>query len=104
MQKQNQMEISSIHQKYFRPSCLKALNVRFGGEFYSLFSEKPHDQIHLPPEWLRTPEDTLLNYFSILREAENLGGRSCGTVGQARTPFPIAYNFLSREYQKKIKL
>lgn len=102
MQKQNQMDINSIHQKYFRPSCLRALNVRFGGEFYSHFSEKPHDQINLPPEWLRTPEETLLNYFSILREAENLGGRSCGTVGQARTPFSIAYNFLSREYQKKL--
>jgi len=103
MQKRNQMEITSYHQKYFRPSRLKALNLRFdSSEFYSLFSEKTHDQIKLPPELTRTPEDTLLNYFSVLREAENLGGRSCGTVGQARTPFPIAYNFLSKEYQNKL--
>ncbi|MFF5395877.1 hypothetical protein ACFY5J_00590 [Peribacillus butanolivorans] len=103
MQKRNKMDITSYHQKYFRPSCLKVLNLRFNSwEFYSLFSEKTHDQIKLPPELTRTPEDTLLNYFSVLREAENMGGRSCGTVGQARTPFPIAYNFLSKEYQNKL--
>lgn len=102
MQKWNQMEITSIHRKYFRPSCLNALNLRFGWEFYSLFSEKPYNQIKLPSELTRIPEDTILNYFSVLREAENIGGRSCGTVGQARTPFPIAYNFLSSEYQNKL--
>lgn len=103
MQKWNRMDINSYHQKYFRPSCFKALNLRFDSwEFYSLFSEKTHDQIILPAELTRTPEDTLLNYFSVLREAENMGGRSCGTVGQARTPFPIAYNFLSKEYQIKL--
>lgn len=103
MQKRNKMDMTSYHQKYFRPSCLKALNLRFDSwKFYSLFSEKTHDQIKLPPELTRTPEDTLLNYFSVLREAENMGGRSCGTVGQARTPFPIAYNFLSKEYQYRL--
>ncbi|MGJ7910468.1 hypothetical protein [Neobacillus sp. LXY-1] len=100
----NQMENTTYHQQYFRPSCLPALNLRFAtSEFYSLFSEKTHhDQIKLPSELTITPEETLLNYFSVLREAENLGGRSCGTVGQARTPFPIAYNFLSEEYQRKL--
>ncbi len=103
MQKRNEMDLNSFHQKYFRPSCLKALNLRLDNwKFYSLFSEKTHDQIQLPPELTRTPEDTLLNYFSVLREAENMGARSCGTVGQARTPFPIAYNFLSKEYQNKL--
>ncbi|PGY11122.1 hypothetical protein [Bacillus sp. AFS031507] len=103
MLQRNQMDITTYHQKYFRPSCLQALNLRFDTpEFYSLFSEKAHDQIKLPSELTITPEETLLNYFSVLREAENLGGRSCGTVGQARTPFPIAYNFLSEEYQRKL--
>ncbi len=97
------MEKATYHQQYFRPSCLPALNLRFDtSEFYSLFTEKTHDQIKLPSELTITPEETLLNYFSVLREAENLGGRSCGTVGQARTPFPIAYNFLSEEYQRKL--
>ncbi|MDF2858145.1 MAG: hypothetical protein K0Q87_3996 [Neobacillus sp.] len=100
MHKRNRGDMTAYHQKYFRPSCLKALNLRFDhSEFYSLFFEKTYDQIQLPYELTRTPEDTLINYFSILLEAENIGGRSCGTVGQARTPFPIAYNFLSQEYQ-----
>jgi hypothetical protein len=103
MQKRNRMDITSYHQKYFRPSCLKALNLRFENwEFFSPFSEKTHDQIKLPPKLTRTPEDTIINYFSVLREAENIGGRSCGTVGQARTPFPIAYNFFSQEYRNKV--
>ncbi|RLQ93653.1 hypothetical protein [Falsibacillus albus] len=90
-------------EKYFRPSCLKALNLRFeSSEFYAHFSGKTYDQIKLPPELTSTPEDTLLNYFSVLREADNIYGRSCGTVGQARIPFPIAYNFLSKEYQNQL--
>ncbi|MBY0121563.1 hypothetical protein [Bacillus sp. S/N-304-OC-R1] len=92
----------SYHQKYFRPSCLKALNLRFDNwEFFAPYDEKTHDQIQLPSELTRTPEDTLVNYFSILLEAENMYDRSCGTVGQAKIPFPIAYNFLSKEYQNK---
>lgn len=101
--KRNQQDLTSFHQKYFRPSCMKALNLRFNNwEFFTPYYDKTPDQIQVPLELTRTPEDTLLNYFSILREAENMGGRSCGTIGQARTPFPIAYNFLSKEYQKKL--
>lgn len=99
----NQTDPVAYHQKYFRPSSLLALNLRFTtSEFLQPFVEKTHDQIQVPAEWTKTPVDTLLNYFSILREAENLGGRSCGTVGHARTPFPLAYNFLSKEYQKTL--
>lgn len=82
---------------------MKALNLRFNNwEFFAPYYDKTPDQIQVPSELTRTPEDTLLNYFSILREAENMGGRSCGTIGQAHTPFPIAYNFLSKEYQNKL--
>ena len=103
MFQRNQNEQTAYHQKYFRPSCSPALNLKFGTwEFFAPFEGKPYDQIQIPPEVTNTPEDTLLNYFSILREAENLGGRSCGSVGQARIPFPIAYNFLSKDYQNKL--
>lgn len=99
----NQNEQTAYHQKYFRPSCSPALNVSFGTwEFFSPYGDKTYDQIHLPPDLTKSPEDTIVNYFSILREAENLGGRSCGSVGQARIPFPIAYNFLSKDYQNKL--
>lgn len=99
----NQMDTTSYQQKYFRPSCLPTLNLRFNnGDFFLPYYEKTHDQIQVPKELTRTPEDTLLNYFSILREAENMGGRSCGSIGQARIPFPLAYNFLSQNYQIKL--
>lgn len=99
----NQMDISEYNHKHFRPSCLPSLNLRFAS--WDLFGpnyEKPHDQIQIPTEWNRTPEDTVLNYFSLLREAENMGGRSCGSIGQAKIPFPIAYNFLSKEFKRKV--
>lgn len=97
------MDTSSYHQKYFRPSCLKALNLKFNNwKFWTPYYDKTHDQIQLPQELTKTPEDTLINYFSILREAANPGGRSCGSIGQGKLPYPIAYNFLSKVYQKKL--
>ncbi|MEI5908970.1 hypothetical protein WAK64_18130 [Bacillus spongiae] len=100
---QNQMDEAVYHQKYFRPSSLPALNLRFEtSEFFNPYYEKTQDQIQVPTELTKNPEDTLVNYFSILREAENMGGRHCGTVGFARIPFPLAYNFLSEEYQKEL--
>lgn len=93
-------------EKYFRPSCRSILNRRvFGYQFFDLYNQKTHDEINLPPSLLDTPEKMLLNYFSLLREAENLtngliGG--CGTVGEAMEPFPIAYNFFTKTYQQKM--
>jgi len=50
-------------------------------------------------ELLKSPYETAMHFFSVLREAENLlpgkmGG--CGSVGMAKEPFPIAYQFLSK--------
>lgn len=103
MQKRNLMDITSYHQRFFRPSCLPALNLRFNNwEFFSPYYEKTPEQIELPSSLTKTPEDTIINYFSILREAASIGGRSCGTIGQASLPFPIAYNFLSKKYQENL--
>ncbi len=93
-------------EQFFRPSCRSILNRRvFGYQFFDPYYEKRYDEIDLPPSMLDTPENMLLNYFSILREAENLttqltGG--CGTVGEARLPFPITYNFFTKTYQQKM--
>ncbi|MDR4889880.1 hypothetical protein RGU12_20505 [Fredinandcohnia sp. QZ13] len=103
MRNQNQKKFTAYHQKYFRPSCLEALNVRFNDwKFYDPYYEKTYVQIQLPRELTKTPEDTLINYFSILREAATLGIRSCGSIGNGDLPFPIAYNFLSKQYQEKL--
>jgi hypothetical protein len=97
------MDKTSYHQRFFRPSCLPALNVKFNNwKFFAPYYDKTYDEIQLPPELTRTPEGTLINYFSILREAVNLGERSCGSIGQGDLPFPIAYNFLSKAYQNKL--
>lgn len=94
------------NEAYFRPSSSPVLNNRFTNySFFDPYFEKNHKQIVIPHSLVSTPHDTVLNYFSILRDAENLqmgkmGG--CGTVGMARIPFPLAYNMLSEQYRKKL--
>lgn len=92
-------------EQFFRPSCRAILNRRlFGYQFFDPYYEKTYDEVELPLHLLDTPENMLLNYFSILRDAENLTSQligGCGTVGEARTPFPIAYNFFTKSYRQK---
>lgn len=93
-------------EKYFRPSRRAILNNRlFGYQFFNPYYDKTFDQIDLPPSLMDTPENMLFNYFSILREAENQTNKliaGCGTVGWARIPFPIAYNFFAKVYKQKV--
>ncbi|GIN73741.1 hypothetical protein J14TS2_42160 [Bacillus sp. J14TS2] len=90
-------------QRFFRPSCLPVLNERFTDyDFFDPYYEKTYKHIQVPAELTRSPEDTLLNYFSILREAANTDERSCGTIGNGHIPYPLAYNFLSKAYQKRL--
>lgn len=90
---------------YFRPSSLPVLNNRFTYRLIDSYFGKKVSEISLPDYLLKTPEDTMINYYSTLREAANpepdklLG---CGTIGQARIPYPVAYHFLSSSYQKKL--
>ncbi|MED0771026.1 hypothetical protein [Bacillus siamensis] len=70
---------------YFRPSCLPVLNTAIESSFFNPYIDRPWKSIHLPQSLTLAPEKTVLHYFSVLREAENLtdekaGG--CGTVGQ----------------------
>lgn len=93
-------------EKYFRPSRRSIMNDRlFGYQFFGNYYDKTYDKINLPPSLMDTPENMLLNYFSILREAENLTSKliaGCGTVGEARVPFPVAYNFFTKDYKQKV--
>jgi hypothetical protein len=93
-------------EKYFRPSHFPIKNTLVKNyQFFDTYYEKSYNEINLPAQLTRTPDETILNYFSILREAENLtpnhmGG--CGTVGEAKLPFPIAYNFFTQDYYKRV--
>ncbi|MDD3503433.1 MAG: hypothetical protein PHE63_05050 [Eubacteriales bacterium] len=93
-------------EKYFRPSKVPVLNNRdFRSDFFNDYWGKETAEITLPDYLLKTPEDTVINYFSILRQAANpqMGkGAGCGTLGYARTPYPVAYKFLSSTYQEKL--
>lgn len=97
---------NSDTEKYFRPSRLPIKNTLFKNtQFFDPYYEVNYKEIKLPATLTRNPEETILNYFSILREAENLNQNQlggCGTVGMAKLPFPIAYNFFTKDYHKRV--
>jgi hypothetical protein len=104
-EQKNEYRIRDV-EKYFRPSCLSILNKRVTDfQFFNPYYDKSFDEIVLPSSLMNSPENTIINYFSILREAENLTSNQiggCGTVGMAKIPYPVAYNFLTKDYQKKV--
>lgn len=93
-------------EKYFRPSKLPVLNDRnFKIELFDYYFEKEPSEINLPSYLFKTPRDTLINYFSVLREAANqVEGKmaGCGTIGNAKLPYAVSYNFLSSAYQERL--
>ncbi|WP_226679986.1 hypothetical protein [Sutcliffiella horikoshii] len=97
---------NSNAEKYFRPSRLPIKNTLFKNtQFFDPYYELNYKEIKLPATLTRNPYETILNYFSILREAENLNQNQlggCGTVGMAKLPFPIAYNFFTKDYQNRV--
>ncbi len=93
-------------EKYFRPSKLPILNNNVLSQSFleNTYDKKP-EEIFLPPSLSDTAENTILNYFSILRDAANpVPGKSagCGTIGEAQMPYPISYGLLSNAYQKNL--
>lgn len=99
----NQESLTDI-EKYFRPSRLPVLNDRnFTTELFNNYYGKDGSNINLPEYFFKTPGDTILNYFSVLREAANpIEGKmtGCGTIGYAQLPYSISYNFLSTVYKQ----
>lgn len=89
------------YEKYFRPSKLPILNNKNTYRDLRYLNEKAADEISLPLNLLQTPEDTIVNYYSILREAANPQKEKwagCGTIGYATNPYPISYKFLASHY------
>ena len=70
-------------ERYFRPSNMPILNDRIESSLYSIYGDKASD-IKLHKKFLSTPEETIINYFSVLREAANPTNNTntgCGTLG-----------------------
>lgn len=91
--------------EYFRPSKLPILNNKeFKTNFFASYVKESNNDT-LPKYLFEKPEDTLINFFSILRQAANsVKGKitGCGTLGYSKVPYPVAYRFLSSEYQKSL--
>lgn len=93
-------------EKFFRPSKLPVLNTRKDTEsLINYYYDKKPEKIEIPKVYFKTPDDTILNYFSLLKEAANPidgKGAGCGTLGTAKAPYKIGYNFLSGDYKSKV--
>lgn len=90
--------------RYFRPSNEQTLNESTDKYLEDLIGSDSTN-IKIPDKFLKTPKDTIINYFSILREASNPTKNTktgCGTLGDSYGPYPIAYKFLSSSYQNKL--
>ncbi len=55
---------------------------------------------------LNDSENLILAYFGILQDASNMVGYTggCGTVGMSRSPYPYAYELLTKQKQKEMSL
>jgi hypothetical protein len=101
----SKMNKGSEVEKYFRPSNLPVLNDRFVSHFFMKYVGKKESEVDLPDYLMKSPKETVVNYFSLLREAANYeAGKlaGCGTIGNAKLPYPLAYRFLTSDYQKKL--
>lgn len=93
-------------EKYFRPSNLPILNDKKDSDkLINDYYDKNVDKIVIPKNLIDTAENTILNYFSLLREAANPVDNKytgCGSLGTGQVPYKIAYTFFCPEYQKKV--
>ncbi|RDY23808.1 hypothetical protein CHF27_006710 [Romboutsia maritimum] len=102
--KADNSEQNYIFEQFFRPSNMPILNGKIENSIYDMYG-KNYSEINIPKELLKTPQDTIINYFIVLRDAANPNDETqtgCGTLGDAKGPYPVAYNFLSNSYKKQI--
>lgn len=92
------------NEKYFRPSKYPSLNTLNLFDVMSQYDHPDPYKIELPAALLNSPQNTLINFFSILREANQDAYTKvgCGSVGSGSVPYPIAYDFLSNELKNSI--
>ncbi len=98
------VEVYNYVERFFRPSDMAILNNENLSALYEFYNQNPY-KMKLPTNPFRSGKDTVVNYFNVLREAANPldnNETGCGTLGDATGPYPVAYNFLSKSYQKEL--
>lgn len=93
---------TAISERFRRPSKLIPIDNPYSfNEF-----EKESQTEPLIKSTFETPEDVILAYYGILSNAANMEGYTggCGTIGDAKQPYPYAYELLTKEAQQKISL
>lgn len=91
-------------ERFFRPSDMVILNNENLNILEEFYNKNPY-KIELPSKPFRSGKDTVVNYFNVLREAANPTEENktgCGSLGNAKWPYSVAYNFLSKSYQKEL--
>ena len=99
----NDEEFYSL-ERFFRPSNSAIINDKIEKSLYDMYGKEP-SEVKLDDSLLKTPKDTIINYFSVLREAANPTddiNTGCGSLGDTKGPYPVAYNFLTEDYKKKL--
>ena len=87
----NEDDVYSL-ERFFRPSNMSILNTKRNLISIDDYGKNPSD-IKLNKELLKTPKDTIINYFSVLREAANPMDNTqtgCGSLGDTKGPYPLA--------------
>jgi len=88
--------------RFERPSSQPALENKY--TFVLFDKSRTNEPFSL--SGFQTPEDVILAFFGILRDAANMAGYSggCGTIGWSKLPYPYAYELLSADRQKNMPL
>ena len=90
--------------RFFRPSDMAILNDDNLNSLQEFYNQNPY-KMDLPQKPFRSGKDTVINYFNVLREASNPiqeNETGCGSLGDVKGPYPVAYNFLAKSYQEKL--
>ncbi|MCR3757725.1 hypothetical protein KYB31_01790 [Clostridium felsineum] len=95
-------EVLNFNEQYFRPSKLVAINIKdFDYKFFDKYFGNYND-IKLPNYLFNSEENTIINYFSLLREASSITTGGCGSIGNSKAPYPISYNFFNDDFKKRV--
>lgn len=96
----NQQDVDS--ERFQRPSKELPLPNPYSFKDFRKDNETPP----LITKKFESPGDLLLAYYGILRDASNMLGYSggCGTIGMSKSPYPYAYELLTKEKQNKVSI